>query len=748
MLEAHLLTLRPGRRRPALWASVALAVGIVSAAHYQSPWTWCACALAFAGLLIASRVRRAVDVHSLALLLLFLAGAGRYAALHWTISASDLSRFPVGRERCRIYGEVVSEPERRDQKQVFVLRLDSIAAAPSALRRTGRVQVLLTALAPAVYGEYLELSGWLSSAAGARNPGEFDYAAFLARRDIVARFHADPLKPDRSREAFTGSDFTGWLVIPLRRWIYTALGRHLTGEPADLLLGLLFGERRGLSSALEARFQNTGTLHLLAVSGSNVAVVLAVIWGTLGFLRLESTLRRCLMLAGLLIFSQLAYNEPSVVRAAVAAALATVGLARQRSVDPINLWGGTLLILLLWEPRQIFEIGFQLSFGATLGILTGAPLFGRRPRGPGIARRALRVLSLALGVSLSAQLAVLPILAGAFNQVPLVTPLSNLACVPAAGLATAAGLVAIFAAPLGGWFHAVFSAAAWAAVSLLLAAVAAFDTLDFPQWLPASPDVATSTLYYALLAAARLFVLRRSVRRLILFCGLAVLCLAIGIGALRSRPAIVMVHFDLGPRAGSLLRWPDGSVWLVAAGDRPPGNVWRNVVTPYLRRRGWGQPGVLVSLDPDLDWAEVSSEWPNIRIFPNGTTSNPGERLLLPVPNRMTAYGYEHGRGGLWALGLKTPGWHFYWLRNHNGLRALGPESGLPTWAAMPGLPWDYRRCLDSFPALVLLENARSVPPAPARPEAGENRVFRILTSGGVVTSGSGAGLVAEPSIR
>jgi hypothetical protein len=114
----------------------------------------------------------------------------------------------------------------------------------------------------------------------------------------------------------------------------------------------------------------------------------------------------------------------------------------------------------------------------------------------------------------------------------------------------------------------------------------------------------------------------------------------------------------------------------------------------------------------------------------------------------MTAYGYAHGRGGLWALGLKTPGWQFYWLRNHNGLRALGRKSGLPTWVAMPGLPWDYRRHLDSNPALVLLENARSVPPAFGRLEAGENRLFRILTSGAVVTSGSGAGLVAEPSIR
>jgi hypothetical protein len=208
------------------------------------------------------------------------------------------------------------------------------------------------------------------------------------------------------------------------------------------------------------------------------------------------------------------------------------------------------------------------------------------------------------------------------------------------------------------------------------------------------------------------------------------------------------VHLDLGARAGSLVRWPDRSVWLVAAGDRSPGNVWRNTVTPFLRRHGWREPELFLCLDPDLRDADVRAEWPGVEILSRFEEARPTGPVFVPAPYRLTAYGYPSGGEGWWAFCLRSPQWQFYWFRNHNGLKILRPEFGRQTWAAVPGLPWDYRRFLDLDDDLYLLESSRTVPPGKAAPERADQRVFRILTSGAVVTSESGGALHAEPSIR
>jgi competence protein ComEC len=630
------------------------------------------------------------------------------------------------------------------------LRLDSIAAAPVALCRTGRVQVVLDSAAAVRYGDYLELNGRLRGATGARNPGEFDYADYLERRDIRARFFARASDVETVPSEPPGADVTAHLVVPVRTRVYDALKRHIPPPEADLLLGLLFGERRGLSAELEAQFQNTGTLHLLAVSGGNVAVVIAVLWGALGFVRLRPSWRRPLIVAGIFVFARLSYNEPSVLRASAAAALATFALARHRTVDPFNLWGAALLLLLLWEPRQLFEIGFQLSFMATLGILAGMPLLGSlRQSGP-LLWRALRALILALGVSTAAQVAVIPIMAVAFNQVPLVTPLSNLVCVPLAGLATAAGLVTLLLAPFGDLLHSTAAAAAWISVRALIEAVAFFDSLGFPPWYPPSPSGWSAAFYYAACWGLWLFVSRPRLRRALLFA--AVMLVAGGLWhlTLRARDPLTIAHLDLRTQGCSAIRWPDGNVWLVLSGERAPGEVWANSVTPFLRRRGWNPPALIVALGSEADLAGAAREWPGARLA-GGPAARAAPAAWPPTSGDGRVSLCVGPSSDPRAMILESQESIFIWYRSHNDLDLLPPPGEKAVWAMVPSLPWDYEKWLAGRPHLSFLECTYKDAPGDTPPSAPEgmkgSRVWSVLTSGAVVTSAKGVSLITEPSI-
>jgi ComEC/Rec2-related protein len=390
------------------------------------------------------------------------------------------------------------------------------------------------------------------------------------------------------------------IVAPLRCRLKQQLVAHLEGEEAALLAGLLLGEREQLSPDTVNAFKRTGTLHLLAVSGSNVGVVICVTWGVLLFLRIPRPVR--ILLAGFLVvlFCFLAHSEASVMRASLAGLLALGALALRRRADPLNLWGCALLLLLAWEPAWLLDVGFQLSFGATLGILLAAPLIPSGGKGSRLQRLVGALLG-SLVVSMSAQLGTLPTLAAAFNEVPLVTPLSNLVCVPLAGVATSAGVLSLLLSPLGDAVLAVTSAATWLGLRLLLLAVHAFDGLHVPAVGLPTPGV-LDVLCFAgssltLLAYARCPAFRRRA----IFCEGVLLCLWLGLryGSAPAGPEAVVLD---GPDLAVVTRLPSGEVWTVTGNpDFPTARA-----VQVALKLGWSVPSHRIDLKSESDRSSLT----------------------------------------------------------------------------------------------------------------------------------------------
>jgi competence protein ComEC len=200
--------------------------------------------------------------------------------------------------------------------------------------------------------------------------------------------------------------------------------RLLVPEPeSGVLLGIVLGERAGISSDLARAFATTGTTHLLAISGFNMTLVgSAVALGLKG--RVRPLTRAAITVAAIVAYSLLVGLAPSVMRAALMASVASCGLASGRRAATANALCVAVTAMLFADPAAIADLGFLLSAAATAGlVLWQAPLAARFARLPGAAREGL-------ATTLAASAPTLPIVAAAFGRVSLVSPVANLVAVP------------------------------------------------------------------------------------------------------------------------------------------------------------------------------------------------------------------------------------------------------------------------------------------------------------------------------
>ncbi|MBA2427643.1 MAG: ComEC/Rec2 family competence protein [Actinobacteria bacterium] len=292
-----------------------------------------------------------------------------------------------------------------------------------------------------------------------------------ARRNLGAdaSFHSvelDVLTPPGGAFAVAAS---------IRQGLHTATAA-LQARRAALLHGLTIGETSGLDPATVETFRRAGLSHLLAVSGTNVAIVLGAV--ALVARRLPLAPRIALGAICLGLFVVTVGPDPSVLRAAVMGAIGLAAIAWGRRAEPLHALGLAILLLLGLRPGLVFSAGLHLSAAATAGIvLWSAPLAARLSWLP-------RVAAVPLAATLAAQAAVMPVLLATFGEVSLIAPAANLLAVPVVAPATVGGLVAACSAiihggfggalarplePLAGWVLWVADTGAavpWAAVSV------------------------------------------------------------------------------------------------------------------------------------------------------------------------------------------------------------------------------------------------------------------------------------------
>jgi competence protein ComEC len=369
-----------------------------------------------------------------------LAAACALALVGWWWGSARLDRLDdsvllsqVGRAERAVV--VVTAPPRRARfdlkaavqvRRFGFLRLDEPAQLELPLGR-----------APPAQGAILDVR---AEAKLPRGPAHgFDERKWLRRRGIHVVLAGDDWRQIGRRGGLGG------VADSARRWLGGSAAVGLHGERRGVIEGVVLGDENGLPRQLRDRFRASGLYHLLAVSGQNVVLVaggaLFVAW-LLGVPRWLGHVGALLAIAAYVLAVG---PQPSVIRAGVAGALASVAWLTARQTDKWYFLLLGALGLLAWNPYVVLDAGFQLSFSAVVAIFVLVPRLQRRLGGYPVPAKLGEVLA----VSTACGVATAPVLWLQFHAVPLVAVPANAAAAPAVvpllALAFAAALVATFA---------------------------------------------------------------------------------------------------------------------------------------------------------------------------------------------------------------------------------------------------------------------------------------------------------------
>jgi competence protein ComEC len=562
-------------------AGIALGPGVAP----RAAWALLAAGLAAAALVLVL----GHAPHTVGPLLVAMAMLGVLRGQPPPLPPDHVGRLPLP-VTARVEARVASEPIAWAPDRVRVVleaqRVDGIA-------RTGTISLTLYGPPPPLAeGQRIGVEARLDRPVGFRDPGVFDAAARLAREDIHVTGSASstrvvPLEPPSPP----------WPAV-VRRFALAAFAERLPPASAGLLGGLVLGSRTALPPDVQQAFRAAGVFHVLAVSGFNVALLAGAVW-TLA--RAAGGGRRAAAASGIVAvlgFAAVVGAEPSVVRATVMAVLVLAAVLLDREASVTNSLALAALVILAARPGDLFDPGFQLSFAATAGIVV-API----PRG-GVAS--------AVGVSLAAQLAILPVALVHFNQLSTIGVLANLAAVPLAGAATVLGLVAVVAAAVGDVAAAAVFGAVWPLLLLLRGTAALAAAVPGAVIYSPAPGAAAIVAYAAALAtglAAWHWRARRD--RCVALGGAAVLALltAVALAALpiltRGDGRLRVSVLDVGQGDAIVVETPDGRVVVVDAGT---GGPWRldageRAVAPFLWNRGILRLHATLTTHEDIDHA-------------------------------------------------------------------------------------------------------------------------------------------------
>lgn len=299
-------------------------------------------------------------------------------------------------------------------------------------------------VADAQIGQTLRLDGTVQPA----DPGDDIAALVFAHGNAVMTSDAPPLLAASNgiREGFR------------------ALVAELPGDGADLLPGLAIGDTTAVTPELDTAMKQSSLSHLTAVSGSNCAVVVGLVFALAALLGARRALRVAVAGAALLGFVMLVTPQPSVVRAAVMAAVALVAVGIGRPARGVPLLCVAVIGLLIADPWMARSYGFALSVLATGGLLLlAAPLAAR------LSLVLPRALALVIAVPVAAQAACQPVLLLLDPAMPVYGVVANILAEPAAPIATVLGLIACLLAPVAPPLAAVIAALAWVPASWIAA---------------------------------------------------------------------------------------------------------------------------------------------------------------------------------------------------------------------------------------------------------------------------------------
>ncbi|MFZ3151059.1 MAG: ComEC/Rec2 family competence protein [Anaerolineaceae bacterium] len=438
---------------PFFWLGCAVISGAVCADLLRLSWKYWAGGLAISGLFWAIRVARTSRLQTqnklpASTVIFFLCLAGLLYQLSLPGSSPDQTLYYNEKGDVEVVGVVVAPPDQQDDTINLIIQVvsleplssDPFPVDPEQVR--GKVLLQVPLGSEYQYGDKLSIRGGLDTPPEAAT---FSYRNYLSHQGIYSLSQFSYVKLLASDQG-----------NPMRAAIYRLRSRsqevlkEIFPEPESALLrGILLGDESGLSKELQQAYSVTGTAHIIAISGFNMAVLAGLVT-RLFTKKLGVCKGGLLAILTLALYAVLVGASASVVRAAVMGSVTILGSSIHRRGNLLNSLGLCVFLMVLFNPHLPWDIGFQLSVMATLGLgLYARPLQARLNKwieshhGEETATRLSGPIGEYFLVTLSAQVLVLPLILYHFREVSALFLIANPLILPAQPLVMVLGLTAL-----------------------------------------------------------------------------------------------------------------------------------------------------------------------------------------------------------------------------------------------------------------------------------------------------------------
>lgn len=289
------------------------------------------------------------------------------------------------------------------------------------------------------YGDVIVFSAKLNLPEGPKNPGEFDYAKFLTMNDIQYMVF---ISGDKWNLLGASPNTLMSTAINARKYLLQVLQDNgIKGDDFAVAAAILLGYDQLLETELEQNYVTAGAMHILCVSGLHVGIIYLVLNFLLGFLRrnkFQKIIKMFLLLGLIWFYALLTGFSPSVQRASLMISLFIIAGISSKQKDVYNTLAASAVILLYTDPFIIFNVGFQLSYTAVLGILIFyKPIAGIFYIKNPVVRKVWEIVA----VSVAAQLGTFPLAAHYFHFFPTFFWLTNIFIFPLSFAIVGAGMI-------------------------------------------------------------------------------------------------------------------------------------------------------------------------------------------------------------------------------------------------------------------------------------------------------------------
>ena len=407
-------------------------------------------AVAFVFLLFSLLLLKRELIFDVSLCLLIFFFAVSLCRNYQILSRSHISRFVLYKNSRThtVKGIVNSQPSFQNNIISFILKAEEIQLDNFKYNTCGNILVRVrfnkdfpfacVRLRALRYGEEVVLSGKLFRPFRFGSSGRQSYRDFLYNQNIFSIMNVKTVYSVTRLKKNRGF-ILKQLALHLKEAIEGAIFKHVSFVPAAILCAMILGEKSNIPALVSNSMMKTGTVHILVVSGFNVALVAFMIILSLKLARVPRPVRFYIACPLIIIYCLMTGASTPVVRATIMAIFFMFAYLIRREADIYNSCALAAVCILAVNPRQLFDIGFQLSFVSVISIVWIYPKLRLFVPGRLLKTGYIKFLAEGFLVSFSAWLGTMGLIAYYFRMVSPVTVLANIFIVPLASLATLCG---------------------------------------------------------------------------------------------------------------------------------------------------------------------------------------------------------------------------------------------------------------------------------------------------------------------